>query len=185
MSLSLATSPLQIRKGKTKQFSIYKTAPIESLLQTYMKQDAYIVCWQIQRIIWGEWKQSQVTLSDGSELNENKLLEIRIFNEKEELHLIRQQGCYIGRYLIDNCGEDSTYVDSLSRFWGIKEKSADGYVTLRDAERFLTLTIPCQDIQAQYFGLVTRNYIVADDLTGQAGYCDYRFVRIVPAEGGE
>ena len=46
------------------------------------------------------------------------------------------------------------------------------------------MTLPCDDSSASYYGLVTRNYITADETTGQSGYTDYRFVRITSAEGG-
>ena len=57
----------------------------------------------------------------------------------------------------------------------------DGYVRLRDDGRGLEMIVPCGDINAEQYGLVTRNYIEADEQTKQAGYTDYRFVRIADA----
>ena len=81
------------------------------------------------------------------------------------------------------------YIDSISRFWGERNEEArdvpEGYMKLEDAARKLTQMLPRVEGQARYYGLVTRSYI-GYEATGQAGYTDYRYVRIAAAdvEGG-
>lgn len=182
MSLDLATDSLKLVTGESEITPVTATAALAELIKKYIKHEAVVVCWQRQRIIWGLWKNGQLQFSDGSELDETLLLEIRLFNEQEELHLLFTHGTYTGRYVVDGTGTKSEYVDSLSRLWG-KKSSRDGeYVVLKDAKRFLTLCVPCRE-EAEYYGLVTRNYVGCDCETGQAGYTDYRFVKLTSAEG--
>ena len=56
---------------------------------------------------------------------------------------------------------------------------------LEDAARKLKQILPQAEERAKYYGLVTRSYI-GYEATGQAGYADYRYVRIAAAdvEGG-
>ena len=61
----------------------------------------------------------------------------------------------------------------------------EGYMKLEDAARKLKQILPQAEGHAKYYGLVTRSYI-GYEATGQAGYADYRYVRIAAAdvEGG-
>lgn len=183
MSSIVATKPLALQQGSSLQERIKGSGTLQELAAAYMKDDGIVVCWQRHRIIWGYWRDGHIVLSDGSQLQEIHVLEVRIFNDAEEIHLLRQGDTYVGRYIQDGMGQDTTYVDSWARLWGKAGKAAHGFVTLRDDERFLTMTIPCDEEDA-YYGLVTRNYVTADEQTGQAGYSDYRFVRIEPMKGG-
>lgn len=186
MSLTLAKNALTIQTGPVqRQDNLNETGTLTEILAKYLQHDAALIIWQRQRIIWGRvTKTGEIQLADNSELDETQILELRAFNGQEELHLIRQQGQYLGRYLADGSGKETDYVDSLSRFWGTCTKVENSFATLKDKERFLNLTIPCQE-KAAYYGLVTRNYIGVDEKTGQAGYSDYRFLRIEAAEGGK
>lgn len=181
--MDLARNPLHIQHGNVEKITINGEKSLDTILKQYLTANAAVICWQRHRISWGLWKNQVIQLADGTELDEDKILEIRVFNENEEIHLVRKGQNYCGRYVHDEAGQGAAYVDSLSRFFGKKQGQADGYITLRDSERFFTMTLPCDDSSSSYYGLVTRNYITADETTGQAGYTDYRFVRITSAEG--
>lgn len=181
--MDLAMNPLKLQFGNVQTQYIAEEKSLAEILRTYIKGNARLICWQRQRIVWGTWQNQQLAVADGSVLDERKIIEIRVFNEKEEIHLVKKRKQYIGRYLQDGIGTETAYVDSLSRFFGKKSSIQGEYITLRDTERFLTLTIPCEDKNAVFYGLVTRNYIAANETTGQAGYSDYRFVQITAAEG--
>ena len=154
-------------------------------MKQYIQQDALVVIWQMQKIVWGRWEAGQIVLSDGEMVNADYIMEMRAFNSREELHFVRQADAFAGRYICDGTGEAGCYVDSISRLWGEKASSQNGFVTLEDKERKLKMTVPCDDGLAAFYGLVTRNYMQADEETGQAGYTDYRYLAIEPAEGGK
>lgn len=184
MSLELAKAPLALTDGPvTWKKGLHETDSLTEVLKKYIKKTANLVFWLRSQILWGSWDGAQLQLADKIVLNETQILEVRAFNENEELHLYRKENGYEGRYVCDGQGPIQCHVDSLSRLWGHRIDYADGYAVLIDEERFLKLTVPCTE-KADYYGLVTRNYIEADPVTGQAGYRDYRFVRIEAAEGG-
>ena len=184
MSLELARQSLKIVDSPvTRKENIRETQPLEAVIKQYVTDRADLVVWQRQQILWGCWDGAAFVFANQDALDENQILEIRVFNENEELHLYRRHGAYEGRYVCDGTGEVQSHVDTLSRLWGHKTAHDGTFVTLKDDERFLSMTVPCQE-KADYYGLVTRSYIEADAKTGQAGYTDYRFVRIESEEGG-
>ncbi len=97
--------------------------------------------------------------------NFDEWLECRIFNRGAELHLKRDGNIFNGRLISDAEG--------------------DGWITLRDAPRKLSMEIPCDDGGKKFYGLTTRNYIDSDAATGLSGYVDYRFVAIESAWDGD
>ena len=144
--------------------------------------DGIFVAWQIQSIIWGKFTGEKLLLKDNRPLNFDDWLECRIFNRREELHLKRAGQNLIGRYVRDAQGEKIFYVDSFARLWGECNETADGWITLLDKPRKISMEIPCDDFGKKFYGLTTRNYIGSDAATGLSGYVDYRFVAIEPAD---
>lgn len=177
---------LEIKKAQTVFEPVnckISAVEIEKILAEKFKQsDGIFVAWKIQNVIFGKMKNYQLTLKNGLPEVEN-FLECRIFNEVEELHLKNISGEFRGRYVRDEIGEENFFADSFARFWGKFTSSENGFVKLIDGERKLCLEIPT-DVQAEYYGLLTRNYIDSDDETGLSGYVDYRFLKIEGADVG-
>ena len=185
MSLELAKKPLALADGLTKwKKGLHEEGTLQDIVPRYIKGTADVAVWQRQRIVCCIFDGQAIQLAGQGAFEEEQVLEVRIFNEKEELHLWRRGSAYEGRYVADGEGDSQSHVDCLARLWGHTTACDGTFATLTDKERFLELTVPCHE-KADYYGLVTRNYIEADEKTGQAGYCDYRFVRIEAAEGGE
>ena len=150
-----------------------------------MKGDALLIVWQFHRIVWGRWQAGAIHLADDGALDASLIGEMRVFNESEELHLVKKRGKFRGRYIFDKDGEGTEAVDSAAPLWGERTACADGYVTLADAGRGLSLTVPAEgDAKAKRFALVTRCYIGYDPETQQAGYEDMRYKAVVPLEEG-
>ena len=144
--------------------------------------DGILVAWQVQNIVWNKF--------DGENFlpNVEDLLEIRLFNRREEIHLKRAGDKFIGRYVRDDDGTGTFYADSFSRFWGERDKnfsSTNGFIKLADERRKISMELPCDDGGKKFYGLTTRNYIGSDDATGLSGYFDYRFVAIESAWDGD
>jgi len=148
-------------------------------------QDGYMIVWQIQRISWGKLTAGKISLATDTPKN-SLILELRIFNEDAELHLQKQGDQFVGRYRNDQAGDKAEYVDSASRFWGQYSKDQatadDGFMTLVDADRKLSMKLPAIDQPAKHYALETRSYIGINEQTAQAGYTDYRFKAILPAD---
>ena len=157
---------------------------LEKILQGKISSGIF-VAWQIQNIVWGKFDGEKLLLKENRLPNFDDWLECRIFNKEEEIHLKRSGNNFSGRYIRDEKGTDNFYVDSFARLWGEKNSAADGWVTLKDAPRKLSMEIPCDDGTKRFYGLLTRNYIDSDKETGLSGYVDYRFVAIESAQDGD
>lgn len=192
MSIELALEDqMCIQQGSSERLAVSlernETALCEKL-ETLGMKEANVVVWQVHGITWGRWQNGSLKLAGDAAKKCSLWLELRVFNEEEELHLKKSGDMWLGRWRKDGAGEATEYVDSISRFWGERVEAADapeGYMKLEDAARKLKQILPQAEEHAKYYGLVTRSYI-GYEATGQAGYADYRYVRIAAAdvEGG-
>lgn len=177
---------LEIKKSQTIFESVtckISAYEIEKILaEKFQQNEGILAAWQIQNIVFGKIENGKLKLKSGLPEVEN-FLECRIFNEVEELHLKNISGEFRGRYVRDGVGEEKFFADSFTRFWGKFQTSENGFVKLVDSERKLCLEIPTE-VQAEYYGLLTRNYIDSDKETGLSGYVDYRFLKIEGADVG-
>ena len=192
MSIELALEDqMCIQQGSSERLALSlarKEAALCEKLETLGMKEANVVVWQVHGIIWGRWQNGSLKLAGDAAKKCSLWLELRVFNEEEELHLKKSGDLWLGRWRKDGAGEATEYVDSISRFWGEMVEAADvpeGYMKLEDAARKLKQILPQAEEHAKYYGLVTRSYI-GYEATGQAGYADYRYVRIAAAdvEGG-
>ena len=188
MSIELALNPLKIIPGKGMIESVDIEAcwqALRSKLQELALQTGYLVIWQVHGISWGKLQAGSLSFSS-DEPKVELILELRVFNEKAEIYLQKQGDKFIGRYRNDESGEDIEYVDSASRFWGSLSSSeaeeAEAFMTLVDRDRKISMKIPGIGAKAKYYALVTRSYIGINKQTAQAGYTDYRFKEIIPAD---
>ena len=192
MSIELALEDqMCIQQGSSERLAVSlarKEAALCEKLEVLGMKEANVVVWQVHGITWGRWQNGSLKLAGDAAKKCSLWLELRVFNEEEELHLKKSGDLWLGRWRKDGAGEATEYVDSISRFWGERVEAADlpeGYMKLEDAARKLKQILPQADEHAKYYGLVTRSYI-GYEATGQAGYADYRYVRIAAAdvEGG-
>lgn len=192
MSIELALEDqMCIQQGSSERLAVSlarKEAALCEKLETLGMKEANVVVWQVHGITWGRWQNGSLKLAGDAAKKCSLWLELRVFNEEEELHLKKSGDMWLGRWRKDGAGEATEYVDSISRFWGEMVETADlpeGYMKLEDAARKLKQILPQAEERAKYYGLVTRSYI-GYEATGQAGYADYRYVRIAAAdvEGG-
>ena len=192
MSIELALEDqMYIQQGSSERLAVSlarKEAALCEKIETLGMKEANVVVWQVHGIVWGCWQNGSLKLAGDAAKKCSLWLELRVFNEEEELHLKKSGDLWLGRWRKDGAGEATEYVDSISRFWGEMVEAADlpeGYMKLEDAARKLKQILPQAEEHAKYYGLVTRSYI-GYEATGQAGYADYRYVRIAAAdvEGG-
>ena len=182
--LALAKNNLRLRECQT--FSEEFKCPLRELEENLRGKisSGIFAAWQIQSVVWGKFDGEKLLLRGDCPPNIDDWLECRIFNESEEIHLKRDGEIMRGRYIRDTAGTGTDYVDSFARLWGERVDYADGWITLRDDGRKISMEIPC-DFDAKKCGLTTRNYIGSDDDTGLSGYVDYRFVAIDSAWDGD
>lgn len=127
---------------------------------------------------------------DDDEFNEKYIIELRLFNENEEIYLRKDNdiNSYNARIIKDNLDKSVTEaekiitIDDASTLFGkkvIDKNINDNFVKLQESGRKISLIIPSED-RAKYYALVTRSYITFDEKTGQAGIGYYRYLDIRP-----
>ena len=180
--LDLARKNLELREGKKffEPIDCPTTEP-EKIFRGRIAEGIF-VAWQIQSVVWGKFDGEKLLLKDDTVPEVDDWLECRVFNWQEEIHLKRDGKFFVGRYIRDEEGTGSFHVDSFSRLWGERTASTGDWITLTDAPRKISMTLPCADDGKKFYGLTTRNYIGSDEATGLSGYVDYRFVAIEPAD---
>ena len=187
MSIKLALEPLQLQKGCMRKEAVQLPLQGEGLASFLQEQgiaQATVIIWQINKIFWGRWENGRFLLPEGQTLRPELWLEIRIFNEAMELKLVSEDGSLKGRFLEEGSaeGEPCEYVDSLSRLWGEAKEQQGSWMVMEDRERKLRQLIPAPSEQSRFYGLVTRNYVGVSGSAAQAGYEDYRYVKICAAD---
>lgn len=180
-----------------KKDEICNVGELTHVIAKTMTSAATIAAWQTDRMIFGEWtgeKMKFVGNGKNGGFNEKRIIEIRVFNENEELHLTCADDKLKGRYVKDGEGEATSYVDTVSPLWGKSMGDADGVIHLRDNERHIAMDIPntsnlsSETSMAAHagirYGLMTRSYVSEVGEMGQVGYADMRFVKVIPLEQG-
>lgn len=171
--------------SRTELFKIDEPADpgkLYKVLANCLKQleQTKVLIWQNNAVYSGVVTGGQIVLQANAQYCPGQLLEIRAFNETEELYIYKSRQGWNGRYIDDTVGDKTTYVDSAARIWG--ENNFDcreqGFRNFADSGRRISLVLPTE-LNCRYAELVTRSYIGYHDLTHQAYYKDYRFVQIV------
>ena len=184
MSAELALNPLRICAGTSSSDSCALRISAEDIVGELVRrgiQDATVILWQVDQIRCGTWRNGAFHFADERPLDAALLVELRVFDAACELRLRREDSEILGRFRQDGTGEPVEYVDSMARLMGEREDQG-AWMTLRDRERKLKLTMPALMEPCRYVRLVTRSYIGIHEKTAQAGYIDDRFLAIVPAD---
>lgn len=176
--------PLQCESRKVSRTETIVKDSLHHILEEY-KNDCYVaMVHAMNTLLIGIFNKGSFQFPNGESLDEKYILQLRLFNEKEEIKLIKDKFGYLVSHIKEGIGDSVEAVDSLSPFIGkrLKEIMKDGFVTLFESGRKIRLVIPV-DIQAEQYGLVTRSYITYNDETGQASYGFHRYVAIQSISG--
>lgn len=149
---------------------------------------------------FGYWRGNNFDFADGKSFDEKYLLEMRLFNDEEEIYL-QKKGTMLLMRITDDLTSASDEnkiktVDSTSILFGkhcdsslpkgFKKLGEPSRESSRESSRKISFIIPAEEVAKKY-SLTTRSYIVYDKTTGQAGYGWSRWVSINPVQekGGE
>jgi len=149
-----------------------------NLINQNMYEDGIVIVWSTFEIKWGYYRDKIFRFSDQSTNIDFKYLqEMRIFNNKEELRIINQNGVVRYRYINDE-EEKVPYIDSTSRLIGknIFAHNISEFTKLVDIGRKISQVIPLSQA-GEFCYLTTRNYIGYLE-NHQASYVDYRYVSV-------
>lgn len=166
---------------------------IQEFLRQNTKQVYKVVLHAVNEIKFGYYNlddNKQFVFPDDDSIEEKYIIELRLFNENEEIYLLKdnEENCYKARIIKDNLNENEdnvqkiTTIDDASTLFGkeIEDNSiSSNFVKLKESGRKISLVVPSKD-KATYYALVTRSYIIFDEKTGQAGIGYYRYLDIRP-----
>lgn len=174
-------------------YSLKKEEQTDKNLSEYLAEKAqgsYKVVWQaVNELKFGYYNNNdKFIFADEITPSEKYVMQIRLFNNDEEILLQKDGGKYNVRIIKDSINRQTDedemvkVVDDASTLFGERTEikiDTKGFVRLVEKGRKISLTIPTQDT-AKYYALVTRSYITFDTETGQAGYGYYRYLDIRP-----
>jgi len=134
------------------------------------------------------WNTDSVKAADASKIQlSDNLIELRAFNESEELHIMKVDGKFIGRIRKDGIGDAAEVLEEAHLLWG-NPKIANGSVSLTEA-RGVEIKLESLDFEGadeltnpncRVFVLV-RNYAYTDN-NARFGFNDFRFVKFFTRE---
>ena len=174
-------------------YSLKKEEQTDKNLSEYLAEKAqgsYKVVWQaVNELKFGYYNNNdKFIFADEITPSEKYVMQIRLFNNDEEILLQKDGGKYNVRIIKDSINRQTDedemvkVVDDASTLFGERTDSRINtkmFVRLVEKGRKISLTIPTEDT-AKYYALVTRSYITFDTETGQAGYGYYRYLDIRP-----
>ena len=174
-------------------YSLKKEEQTDKNLSEYLAEKAqgsYKVVWQaVNELKFGYYNNNDKFIFEDNIVPQEKyVMQIRLFNNDEEILLQKDGGKYNVRIIKDSINRQTDedemvkVVDDASTLFGERTDSKINtkmFVKLVEKGRKISLTIPTQDT-AKYYALVTRSYITFDTETGQAGYGYYRYLDIRP-----
>lgn len=180
-------------------FQVYKISEIKALVETDIINDSpleflkgkikngFIICWLFNRVVFGLIKDELVFERDS--FSKSDLLELRAFNEKEELYLWKNQDGWKFRYIHDNDenGDKIEFFDAQQIMHGTVSKTVNNTFSEIYEQIGVKYTVPQVFLGGNELSsrtrliLLTRNYLGYNEI-GQIGIEDSRIVKIFTRE---
>ena len=159
-----------------KGFSCERLSDALSLLSA---EKYYAAVWLVNEFKLGYYESGKFIFADGGLVEEKFLLELRVFNDYQELHVVRKGTALHASIITENKQGDTIAVDSSSQIFGerVEADVPDRFVRLEEPGRKIAFTIPV-DKKADKYYLRTRSYVEQNEKTGQAGFGFSRWVGI-------
>lgn len=157
-----------------------------TVLKEKFAADGTLFVWTDAQVCGGTVKSGAVGLPEGFALQAQTLVELRAFNEEQELHIRRTaDGKLQGRLRRDGDGAEVSVLEADQLLTGTDSDSEKEWSHLHEAE-YGDLTVPgsWQIDLRQRLAVTVRGYLSYDQ-NGRAGVVDTRFVKLTAVEGGE
>jgi CRISPR-associated protein (TIGR03984 family) len=137
-----------------------------------------VVAYLNYKVLFGRLTADKLIFYENECFEPRYLLELRAFDENEELRLKRRNGKFFWRRRNDGIGKPCELVEAKQLLWGkLSDTNAEGWQLLEE-ERGFSLIVPYSGGKVgQRLAIQTRNYIEYNEL-GQAGYADSRLMRL-------
>ncbi len=157
-------------------------------IKDYIQEESFVVAYLDNEVLFGKYENGKFVFFNGRVIDINFLKRLRVFNQREELHIWRIDGNLQARYRKDGEGEDTEVIESNQVIFGTDFEHLGDYTLLKE-QRGTNVILPGKweaDNNKKRVAVKTRHYI--EYLNGyQASYCDSRLLDFVqlPLNGGE
>lgn len=139
----------------------------------------YYIAWLQNEVRIGYWTPEEGFTDEGDTIMWDRLLNMRIFNAKEELHIFKYQGIYESR-LKDDSGTDETYIQTPF-LWGLELMGAN---TIVEPNRGMRLVLPFKVEKTQLpLRYKVINYYEFDSTHGHIHFTDARLSAFLDCNG--
>ncbi len=151
---------------------------LSELLSEYFKgEKAWILFWEQYRVDFAWYDGDKIHWYEDKAAEEKYLLEVRVFHDRKEGHLLYDDGKSYGRILEEVPAEEETKEQVYKKtsevyMWGSIVK--DG--TIRE-DRGMEYHLPCSP-EATNFGYQVAQYYLPDEEDGMLHMTDYRMTGI-------
>ncbi len=171
---------LELKSINSESLILNEIKSLTNTVKEYFKESGLVVAYQSNKILIGKYDGNNFHFFHEEQIDERKLLKIRIFNNQKELFLWKSNGNIKGRLRIDTEGEEVFVVDAYQQLWGTDFQKINNSWTKIFEERGTELILPFSNIkvdnkQNKVF-IKTRNYIEYHSKSLLATYGDCRFV---------
>lgn len=168
-----------------KEFS--REDSLMDILSQETRDDYTAIIFLVNEIRIGRFEVGTFTFQDDFTIDERFIVEVRLFNENQEIYARKIGNKYYVRVLTDGKDGDLVeVVDTKSNLFGDRDTNADlpeGYVRLIEDGRKIKMIVPVNEL-GKHYALRTRSYISFDGETGQAGFGYSRYLGICLADRG-
>lgn len=156
----------------------------EEIFRFFDGQEAFVLLWKFHEVVVGKVVENQVVFYQ-SALQPEFVQEARIFNETGEMHLVRQEDDFVGRWRKDGDGEKTVECDvhDERHFVTGRIKHWDnGWLKIAEENRGFLLYLPSSMKATGKVCYFVRNYYGCDD-DGQLCFVDGRLCGFFTADG--
>lgn len=153
----------------------------EFIMAGFGENESRVIMYLNNEVLIGVWKNQEFIFprEEMQDFDLKHLLNIRVFNEEKELSIWKSGKGFNNRLRLDNAGTEQEAVDSYQVLFGTDYKNMGNGFTCMFERRGTEIRIPgifeVNELKKRAF-LKARNYLDYHNKTGQAFYCDCRFI---------
>lgn len=125
----------------------------EEEIKNCIKECEYVILYYMDKV---EIK----CVTNMQDIDIEKLLELRAFNETQEVYLIRAEGEFVGRIRNDSEGHNTKVFDEYHRLWGKVPREETTNILKED--RGIEIHLPFDVKKGEYIFIKVRNYFTTE-----------------------
>ena len=179
IELNSTTSAFDIKDARNLSYN-----DLLSLIGSKIKDISQAIIYLDYKILIGRFIDGKFEFYKNETFEPKFIQKMRIFNEKEEIYLWKNENDISGRHRTDSAGKGVKAIEVKQALFGTRSESLDGGFVKLTEERGTEIILPSNGLklplsrQEKIF-IKTRNYVGHLNNNDQATYVDCRFVKFI------